>query len=201
MDVFEAMESAMTMRWLSDEPVSDELIEKLIWAGTRAPSPENSQLWDFIVVKSPEQRALLHETMVPDISVLSGARARLAGTADPVKRRMGEGARHLIATLREAPVLIFVCGSSLVPGDPREDRYQFSAIYGATQNILVAGRSLGLGVAPTGLHHLNTRGVREVLNVPDYKIIGMTVAVGWPARPFRPVKRKPIADVMHFDTW
>ena len=201
MDVFAAMESSMNMRWLSDEPVSDELIEKLIWAGTRAPSPENSQLWDFIVVKSPEQRARLHETIVPDLSSLDAVRGRLAGAADPVKRRMGEGAYHLLTTLREAPVLIFVCGSSFVPGDPREDRYQFSAIYGATQNMLVAGRALGLGVAPTGLHHLNTRGVRALLDVPDHKIIGMTVAVGWPTRPFRPVKRKPIADVIHFDTW
>lgn len=159
MDVFEAMESAMTMRWLSDEPVSDELIEKLIWAGTRAPSPENSQLWDFIVVKSPEQRARIHETIVPDISSLDAVRGRLAGAADPVKRRMGEGAYHLLATLREAPILIFVCGSSFVPGDPREDRYQYSTIYGATQNMLVAGRALGLGVAPTGIHNLNSRGV------------------------------------------
>ncbi|MFI6165926.1 nitroreductase family protein [Nocardia sp. NPDC051052] len=201
MDVFEAMESAVTMRWFSDEPVPDELIDKLIWAGTRASSPENSQLWDFIVVKSPEQRARLHEIIVPDISSLDAVRDRLADAADPVKRRMGESGYHLLATLREAPILIFVCGSSLVPGDPREDRYQYAAIYGASQNMLVAGRALGLGVAPTGIHNLNGRGVRQVLNVPDHKIIGVTVAVGWPTRPFRPVKRKPIADVMHVDAW
>src|SRR4051812_11416123 len=201
MDVFEAMESAMTMRWLSDEPVPDELIEKLIWAGTRAPSPENSQLWDFIVVKSPELRGRLHEAVVPPILALTSTRAPMAANPDPVKRRMGEGASHLITHLRDVPVLIFVCGSSWVPGDPREDRYQFSAIYGATQNMLVAGRALGLGVAPTGVHHFNTRGVRALLNVPDHKIIGMTVAVGWPTHPFGPVKRKPIKEVMHFETW
>jgi nitroreductase len=201
MDTFEAMESAMTMRWLLEEPVPDELIDKLIWAGTRASSPENSQLWDFIVVKSPEQRARLHETMIPDISSLNVPRARLAGSTDPVKRRMFESGRHLLTTLREAPILVFVCGSSLIPGDPREDRYQYAAIYGATQNMLVAGRALGLGVAPTGIHNLNSRGVREVLYMPDHQIIGVTMAVGWPARPFRPVKRRPIADVMHFETW
>ncbi len=204
MDVFEAMESAMTMRWLSEEPVPDELIDKLIWAGTRASSPENSQLWDFIVVKSPAQRARLHETIVPDISSLVSslsAHGKSASDVDPVKRRMFEGGYRLLTTLREAPILIFVCASSLIPGDPREDRYQYAAIYGATQNMLVAGRALGLGVAPTGIHTLNTRSVRQVLNVPDHKIIGVTMAVGWPARPFRPVNRKPIADVMHFDTW
>lgn len=201
MGVFEAMGSAMTMRWLSEEPVPDELIEKLVWAGTRASSPENSQLWDFIVVKSPEQRARLHETIIPDVTSLSVGHGKPANAGDPVKRRMFESGYHLLSTLREAPVLIFVCGSSLIPGDPREDRYQYAAIYGATQNMLVAGRALGLGVAPTGVHNLNSRGAREVLNVPAHKIIGVTMAVGWPTRPFRPVNRKPIADVMHFDTW
>lgn len=192
------MGSAMTMRWLSEAPVPDELIEKLIWAGTRASSPANSQLWDFIVVKSPEQRARLQEAIIPDINAVRG---KPPSDDDPVKRRMFEGGYHLLSTLREAPILIFLCGSSWIPGDPREDRYQYAAIYGATQNMLVAGRALGLGVAPTGIHNLNSRGAREVLNVPDHKIIGVTMAVGWPARPFRPVKRKPIADVMHFDTW
>jgi nitroreductase len=198
MDVFEAMGSAMTMRWLSEEPVPDELIEKLIWAGTRASSPANSQLWDFIVVKSPEQRARLQEAIIPDINAVRGTPA---SADDPVKRRMFEGGYHLLNTLREAPILIFLCGSSLIPGDPREDRYQYAAIYGATQNMLVAGRALGLGVAPTGIHNLNNRGAREVLNVPDHKIIGVTMAVGWPTRPFRPVNRKPIADVVHLDSW
>jgi nitroreductase len=200
MDVFEAMGSAMTMRWLSDEPVSDEAIEKLIWAGTRASSPANSQLWDFIVVTSAEQRGRLHDVIVPAIALPDiGERAPQDG--DHVKRRMVEGGAHLLATLREAPVLLFVCASSLVPGDPKEDRYQFAAIYGATQNMLVAGRALGLGVAPTGLHNFNSSGVREVLGVPDHKMIGVTMAVGWPARPFRQVNRKPTSDVTHINTW
>jgi nitroreductase len=201
MDVFEAMGSAMTMRWLTEEPVPDELVEKLVWAGTRASTPENSQLWDFVVVRSAEQRARLHETIVPDIRAFDGLRARLSGVTDPVKRRMYDGGAHLLETLRDAPVLIFICASSWVPGDPREDRYQFAAIYGAAQNMLVAGRALGLGVAPTGLHTQNTRGVRQVLGLPDHKIIGVTMAVGWAARPFGPVKRKPVADVMHAETW
>ncbi len=37
--------------------------------------------------------------------------------------------------------------------------------------------------------------------MPDRKIIGVTMAVGWAARPFGPVERKPIADVIHTETW
>ena len=179
----------MTMRWLTDEPVPDEHIEKLIWAGTRAANPGNAQLWDIIVVKSPEMRARLNDTIIT--SELKARLTSLGGTASS----------PLATLLRDAPVLIFICVSSLVPGDPREDRYQYSALYGASQNMLVAGRALGLGVAPTGLHNFNTKGTREVLNVPDNKIIGVTMSVGWPARQFRSVSRKPIADVMHFETW
>jgi|SRR4051794_18247004 len=158
MDVFEAMGSAMTMRWLTEEPVPDEVIRKLIWAGTRASTPENSQLWDFIAVTSPEQRARLHETIFPDSSALDGVKARTAGVTDPVKRRMYDGGAHLLTTLRDAPVLIFICASSWVPGDPKEDRYQFAAIYGAAQNMLVAGRAMGLGSLRPGY----TRSTPEV---------------------------------------
>jgi len=200
MDVFDAMGSAMTMRWLSDEPVPDEVIEQLIWAGTRASSPANSQLWDFIVVTSPQQRARLQDVIAPHIPSPSGGKTP-DDDIDPVTRRMFEGGAHLLTTLRDAPVLIFVCASSLVPGDPKEDRYQFAAIYGATQNMLVAGRALGLGVAPTGLHNFNTKGVRAELGVPDHKMIGVTMAVGWPSRPFRPLSRKPTTDVIHLDKW
>ena len=50
MDVFEAMGSARAIRRFSKEPVSDALLEQLVWAATRAPSPGNSQGWHFIVV-------------------------------------------------------------------------------------------------------------------------------------------------------
>jgi hypothetical protein len=47
----------------------------------------------------------------------------------------------------------------------------------------------------------NSSGVREVLGVPDHKMIGVTMAVGWPARPFRQVNRRPTSDVTHINTW
>jgi nitroreductase len=147
-------------------------------------------------VKSPEQRARLHEAIIPDVNAI---RTTPAGDDDPVQRRMFEGGSHLLSTLREAPILIFVCGSSLVPGDPREDRYQYAAIYGATQNMLVAGRALGLGVAPTGIHNLTSRGAREMLNVPEHKIIGVTMAVGrGAARPRMLRSRCNFHGLVHF---
>ena len=50
MDVFEAMGTARAIRYLKPDPVPRELIEKIVWAATRASSPGNSQGWDFVVV-------------------------------------------------------------------------------------------------------------------------------------------------------
>jgi len=38
-------------RRLKPDPVSDEIIERILDAAIRAPSPNNTQMWRFIVVK------------------------------------------------------------------------------------------------------------------------------------------------------
>ena len=50
MDVIEAMETCSAARYLKRDPVPQDLIERVIYAATRASSPGNSQEWDFIVV-------------------------------------------------------------------------------------------------------------------------------------------------------
>ena len=65
MDVFEAMETARSMRFFRPDPVPDELVEKVLWAATRASNPGNSQGWDFVVVRDVEQRRRLGEAVGP----------------------------------------------------------------------------------------------------------------------------------------
>jgi hypothetical protein len=43
--------------------------------------------------------------------------------------------------------------------------------------------------------------VREILGLPDDARIEVTVPIGWPARSFGPVARKPIGEVLHWDRW
>jgi nitroreductase len=56
MDVFEAMGTCRAIRRLKPDPVPAELIDKVLWAATRAPSPGNSQGWDFVVVDAAEPK-------------------------------------------------------------------------------------------------------------------------------------------------
>jgi hypothetical protein len=47
----------------------------------------------------------------------------------------------------------------------------------------------------------NEDGVRAALGLPDHVWIGTLIPVGFPDRPFGPVRRKPLAEVIHHDRW
>jgi nitroreductase len=60
LDVFEAMGTARAMRWLKPDAVPMSVIERVLWAATRATSPNNQQPWDFIVVQDHDYRTRYH---------------------------------------------------------------------------------------------------------------------------------------------
>lgn len=197
--VLEAMATARSMRWLKDDPVDRELLERLVWAGTRASNPNNTQLWDFVVVTSPEVKQQVRDAIVAGIAG-SGA-AGGAPPSDPTERRTAQGAKNLLATMHQVPALIFICAEDRYPaGAPVRD-FALSAIHAAAQNMLVAARALGLGAAFTTFHRQAEPEIRMILQIPDDRIIGVTMPVGWPARPFGPLTRRPVREVLHFDGW
>jgi nitroreductase len=197
MDVFEAMGTARAMRFFQPDPVPDELVEKVLWAATRASSGNNTQGWDFVVVRDAEQRARLGEA-------LTGFVKRVEGMPDPgneTDRRTLAGARNLAATFGQVPVVIVVCGANIYPAEQPRETFMYSAVYAAAQNLVVAARALGLGAAFTTLHGVAERQFREILGIPDDRFIGVTIPLGWPAGPVGPVTRKPLEEVVHHDRW
>ena len=58
-DVWEAMSTARTIRRFTDQPVDDATLERCLQAAMWAPSGANAQAWRFVVLRSPEQRAVV----------------------------------------------------------------------------------------------------------------------------------------------
>src|SRR5947209_11688394 len=52
-DLFEIIKTTRSMRRLKPDPVSGELIRKILEAGVCAPSGGNMQRWRFLVVRDP----------------------------------------------------------------------------------------------------------------------------------------------------
>ena len=197
MDVFEAMGTCRAMRVLKPDPVPPELIDRILWAATRAPSPGNSQGWDFVVVDEAEPKARIGAAVRAAMADRVAAMPR----PDRTMRLMLDGTAKMIDTLDRAPVLVFVTGPVIYPpGAPRE-AFTWSALYPAAQNILLAARALGLGSVFTTLHMTAEPTVREVLGLPDGIRIAATIPIGWPEGKFGPVNRRPVEDFVHRNRW
>jgi nitroreductase len=197
MNAIEAMETCRAIRYLKPDPVPRELIEKVIYAATRASSPGNSQGWDFVVVTDRATKAklgpVLRERMLPLV--------RGMPSASGVVARMLSGAQHLLREFENVPAWIVVCGRKVYPPGAGTEQMVHAALYPAAQNLIVAARSLGLGTTFTTFQLAAEPELRAALQLPSDVSIGVCIALGYPDRPFGPVARKPIAEVIHWEKW
>ncbi len=209
--VFETLGTARAIRDLRTDPVPAEHVEALVWAATRASSAENSQPWQFVAVTDAAQRSRIAAALAGFGSLSAGLAAALSGfeppsaelapATDASAERTRQAAHDLLHRLAEVPLLLFVCGRNDYPSIAPQERYLWSAVFAAAQNVVVAARALELSAVFTMLHVANPGEVRRILEVPgDFKIAAM-LAVGWPARPPRPVRRLPLEKVIHHDRW
>ena len=197
MDAIEAMETCRAMRYLRPDPVSEALLRRVLHAATRASSPGNSQAWEFVVLRDPERKRRIG-------AAIGGAllpRLEADAAADPVRRRMLDGLVQLLEHFAEVPALVFICGRNVYPPERPDEQFLWSALYPAAQNLIVAARSLGLGSVFTTLHRVAEPEVRAALDIPDDVQIGVTIPLGYPARKFGPLRRRPLDEVVHWDAW
>jgi len=81
--------------------------------------------------------------------------------------------------------------------DPTEG----ASLYPACQNLLLAARALGYGGVMTMWHALVEADLRESLGIPDDVVIGATICLGRPVGHHGPVRRRPLAELVHDDRW
>ncbi len=97
MDTFELISTRRSIRKFTDEPVSDDSINKIIEAGTWAPSGLNNQPWKFAVIRDSELKteisSLTHYSkIVLGADVLIGVFLDNSASYDRTKDCQGIGA-------------------------------------------------------------------------------------------------------------
>jgi len=120
---------------------------------------------------------------------------------DRTHRLMLDGTGHLVSTLKDCPVLIFICGKKVYPYEAPRESFVWSSIYPAAQNLIVAARALGLGTVFTTFQGVAEPVIRETLSIPDDVLIGCMIPMGWSDAKFGPLKRVPCNKVVHHDGW
>jgi nitroreductase len=197
MDLFEAMGTARAIRQLKSDPVDDALIEQLLWAATRAPSPANTQGWDLIVVTDAEPKRAIADALG---AVMIDAVAAMP-RPNRTMRLILDGEARLLDTMASVPVLVLVGGPVMYPPQAPREQFTWSAIYPAAQNLILAARALGLGSVFTTLQMVAEPEIRAVLDIPDHIKLGALIPFGWPDANFGPVNRRPVSDFVHRNRW
>lgn len=191
------MGTARATREFREEPVDRGLLTELVRAATWAPSPRNTQPWEFVVVDDRERIAVIGELIGRRADEVE---AMMLSLSDPGKRKMFRSVVRLFRGIGRVPALVFVCGRKMDYGSEYTAHDMvLSATYTAAQNLLLAARARGLGGVFTTLHlHIRPR-IDELLELPAELSIEVSIPLGWPATPFAPLRRRPVEEVLHWN--
>lgn len=139
MELTQAIYSRRSIRKFKDDPIPQESIEKIITAGTHAPSGKNKQPWKFYIVQGEKRREMVTE-MQKGMNRLQKMAIKTGS------------ASHTLKVMAQAPVTIFVFNPTskhpLLHRDTLEiysDILDIQSIGAAIQNMLLAAVDLGLG--------------------------------------------------------
>jgi nitroreductase len=87
METWDAITSRRNVRMYSDQPISPEHLDRILEAGRRAPSSQNTQPWDFVVVTDRAQLRDLSTTWVGAKHVASSAASVALVVSDESEQR------------------------------------------------------------------------------------------------------------------
>ena len=203
-DIWEVMFTQRAIRYWVEEPVSRELIERVIEAASKAPSGSNHQPWMFVVADRDPVKTRLAEALRDyyEEGPLKTLVESSQKTEDSSQRLMMSGAENFFTNLRTAPAIIIPCLYKLTsPTSEMNTLVAGSSIYLAVQNMLLAARALGLGTLMTTSHSLIEEVIRDVCKIPDDAQPAALIPIGFPAVKFGPTKRKPVRDIIAWNQW
>lgn len=215
MELGQALRSTGAVRDFTDRAVDDAVLARVLDTARFAPSGGNAQAWRIVVIKDPERRRRLRD------SYLAGSRDYLALSAaglrpwSPTNDRDAE-ARALAAEnpaapggfaerFDEAPVLLalFADLSRLAAVDRDAGRYTFAggaSIYPFAWSILLAAHDEGLGGVITTIAIRDEEQVKSLLGAPDPLALAAVIALGYPVRRPRRLRRQPISSFATVDS-
>jgi nitroreductase len=200
-DVFEIIHTTRAMRRLKPDPVPDELIRKILQAGTCAANGGNTQRWRFLVIKDPAIKKAVQVIYKRAFDEVVGP--RYAASAPPPGvtaeryQRQHAAVEYLTDHFHEAPVWIVACIEEA--GAPT--RWSGASVYPAVQNMLLAARALGLGSTLTTRHLLFEKEAEAALGLPKGVHSYAILPIGYPMGHFGPVGRGNLADFVYQDKW
>jgi nitroreductase len=81
------------------------------------------------------------------------------------------------------------------------DLSEAASVYPGVQNLLLTARALGLGATLTTWHLFFEQDVKSVLGIPKGVKTFALIPIGYPRGNFGPVRRRPVEESIHWESW
>jgi nitroreductase len=195
MDTLKTIRERRSARAFRPVPIPKETVEEILKLTINAPSANNLQPWEFVVVMDEEKerlsRRLLKAYKEKQISCGSGAvkplpkaiRQRGVNTLESMKpyvERTGSSVDSFInegsCNFYGAPVAVIICLDDCFSARQMVD------VGAAVGYLVLAAEVSGLATCPIGLITDYADEIKELLNIPENKKIVIGVALGYPDR-------------------
>ncbi len=179
------MHRHVSCRSFTNESVSEDVLETLIEAGTRASTSSNMQAYTVISITDLDLKHHLAELCADQVHIHE-APVFLAFCADLYRLQLCAkmyDAQDVDFGMAEATVLSLV-DTALV-----------------MENVAVAAESLGLGICMIGALRNRPYEVREALFLPKYVFPVAGMCIGWPTNTANPKPRLPLDAIWHRDRY
>lgn len=195
MDALQTIRERRSARAFQPVPVPKETIAEILRLTVNAPSANNLQPWEFVVVMDEEKdrlsRRLLKAYKEKQISCGSGAvkplpkatRQRGIQTLESMKPYVEKTGSSVDIFVNEgscnfygAPAAIIICI------DDCFSARQLVDVGTAVGYLVLAAQASGLATCPIGLITDYADEIKDLLNIPENKKVVIGVALGYPDR-------------------
>lgn len=193
MELMKAIQERKSFRAFKSDPIPKEMIEKILSSATQAPSAINLQPWEFIVVTGEEKERLSRRlikayrekqiscgpgNVKPMPKTVTQRGAKTLQLMTPFFEEMAVNPDQFInegsCNFYGAPAAILIC---LDDAFPKSRLVDIGIVLGY---LILIAHDFGLGTCPIGLITAYEDEIKDLLNIPENKMVVIGVALGYP---------------------
>jgi nitroreductase len=191
MKILEPIVTRRSIRKYKNTPVEDDKIDVLLASARLAPSGNNSQPWNFIVIRSEETRKQVAEVCYNQ-QWMAQAPVFIVCVADMSVR---------LKELQEKdPRITDTSHLNVQEESPQQElKMIIRDTTIAIDHLILQAESMGFGTC--WIAWLDQESFRPVLNIPTDKYVVAVITVGYADEAPKPRPRKPLEEMVHYESW
>ncbi len=204
MDAYEAVKKVIgtrcSVRVFKVDPIPDEDLREILWAGIRAPTASAGEQWLFFVVRDEERKKKIYDLIIDAQREYLGKMLLNRWSDEQIEEYFKQVEREKTYW---APVYIFAYmdfrhRTLTDEYKEMEEKWALQSATIALGNMITAAWAKGIGSVWLGVPLMRAEKYDEVLGAPENtKLVG-GLALGYPAVEPKPTKRRPLEETVDF---